>query len=222
MDPGKCQWKHLQFPNFMVNRRKNSIFFLCFCRKNKQASLRICVFCPPSACIRHLHSTVQIQPGGIEWNSPCAYIFPAKEFSFMELKVDMPSLAGQNVDPATFQRVWDRVMPGQAAPRSDTSIPDTALPAVPAEPTPPPEEIPPVETPPAEEQPPVNPEQPPVPDCPAPTPVPDCPQQTQCLTAPAARSVPPARKRRSRSLAPRPPPSVWGKPPRVTAPGWRN
>ena len=63
----------------------------------------------------------------------------------MELKVDMPSLAGQNVDPATFQRVWDRVMPGQAAPRSDTSIPDTALPAVPAEPTPPPEEIPPVD-----------------------------------------------------------------------------
>ncbi len=108
----------------------------------------------------------------------------------MELKVDMPSLAGQNVDPATFQRVWDRVMPGQAAPRSDTSIPDTALPAVPAEPTPPPEEIPPVETPPAEEQPPVNPEQPPVPDCPAPTPVPDCPQQTQCPDCPSCPECP--------------------------------
>ena len=37
----------------------------------------------------------------------------------MELKVDMPSLAGQDIDPATFQRVWDRVrpppLPGAAA-----------------------------------------------------------------------------------------------------------
>ena len=29
----------------------------------------------------------------------------------MELKVDMPSLAGQDIDPETFQRVWNRVMP---------------------------------------------------------------------------------------------------------------
>ena len=31
----------------------------------------------------------------------------------MELKVDMPSLAGQDIDPETFQRVWNRVMPDQ-------------------------------------------------------------------------------------------------------------
>ena len=59
----------------------------------------------------------------------------------MELKVDMPALASQSVDPAAFQRVWDRVMPNQAAPRSDAvppvTIPDTS---VPAEPSPPPEE----------------------------------------------------------------------------------
>ena len=35
----------------------------------------------------------------------------------MELKVDMPSLAGQDIDPETFQRVWNRVMPDQAVPR---------------------------------------------------------------------------------------------------------
>ena len=52
----------------------------------------------------------------------------------MELKVDQPALAGQNIDPATFQRVWDRVMPNQASPRENTSIPDTAVPAVPTEP----------------------------------------------------------------------------------------
>ena len=72
----------------------------------------------------------------------------------MELKVDMPALASQSVDPAAFQRVWDRVMPNQAAPRSDAvppvTIPDTS---VPAEPSPPPEET-------------VPPEQlPSVPDC---------------------------------------------------------
>ena len=50
----------------------------------------------------------------------------------MELKVDMPSLAGQDIDPATFQRVWDRVMPGQATPAArgggdSAGIPDTTL-----------------------------------------------------------------------------------------------
>lgn len=106
----------------------------------------------------------------------------------MELKVDIPSLAGQNVDPATFQRVWDRVMPGQTAPRSDTSIPDTAVPAVPAEPAEPaepvlpPEEIPPVEQPPVE--------QPPVPDCPALDPVPDCPQEPQHPDCPVCPETP--------------------------------
>ena len=49
----------------------------------------------------------------------------------MELKVDQPALAGQNIDPAAFQRVWDRVMPEQAAARENTSIPDTAVPAEP-------------------------------------------------------------------------------------------
>ena len=48
----------------------------------------------------------------------------------MELKVDMPALAGQDIDPATFQRVWNRVMPDQSASREGTatSIPDTAVP----------------------------------------------------------------------------------------------
>ena len=36
----------------------------------------------------------------------------------MELKVDLPALRGQDIDPNTFQRVWDRVMPNQPAPRS--------------------------------------------------------------------------------------------------------
>ena len=31
----------------------------------------------------------------------------------MELKVDLPALRGQDIDPNTFQRVWDRVMPNQ-------------------------------------------------------------------------------------------------------------
>ena len=71
----------------------------------------------------------------------------------MELNVDRSALAGQNIDPNTFQRVWERVMPEQAA------LPDNAVPAVPTE------------TPAA---------LPPVPDCPAQTlpPVPDCPAQT--------------------------------------------
>lgn len=93
----------------------------------------------------------------------------------MELKVDRPALAGQNIDPNTFQRVWDRVMPGQA--RGDISIPDTAVPAVPTE-------TPAGERPPAGQGLPSVPgcpaqETPPVPDCPAQemSPVPDCPAQ---------------------------------------------
>ncbi len=107
----------------------------------------------------------------------------------MELKVDMPSLAGQDIDPATFQRVWDRVMPNQASPRENTSIPDTS---VPAEPTVPPEETPP------EEQPPVTPELPPVPDCPAQPsvpdnpPVPDCPACPECPPCPDTPAPAPA------------------------------
>mgnify|MGYP006990212553 CR=1 FL=1 len=34
---------------------------------------------------------------------------------------DRPALAGRNIDPDTFQRVWDRVMPGQAAPRQSST-----------------------------------------------------------------------------------------------------
>ena len=102
----------------------------------------------------------------------------------MELKVDMPTLAGQDIDPATFQRVWGRVMPSQPSPRegADTSIPDTA---VPAEPT-----VPPEETPPAEEQPPAIPELPPVPDCPAQPPAPDNPEQPPAPDNPEQPPVP--------------------------------
>ncbi len=114
----------------------------------------------------------------------------------MELKVDLPALRGQDIDPNTFQRVWDRVMPNQPAPRSD-AIPDSA---VPAQPTEPPEETPPVEPPPVEppeeEQPPVTPDLPPVPGCPA-EPVcpdcpacPDCPQCPDCPDCPACPDVP--------------------------------
>ena len=46
----------------------------------------------------------------------------------MELKVDIPSLTGQDINPETFQRVWNRVMPDQPAARSDSVLPDTARP----------------------------------------------------------------------------------------------
>ena len=91
----------------------------------------------------------------------------------MELNVNRPALAGQNIDPDTFQRVWARVMPGQApaarAGEAASGIPDTA---VPAEPSVPPEDVTP--QPPAGQTPP---DLPPVPDCPAQElpPVPDCP-----------------------------------------------
>lgn len=111
----------------------------------------------------------------------------------MELKVDIPALAGQSVDPTTFQRVWDRVMPNQAAPRSDTSIPDTAVPAVPtAEEQSQAEERPPVEQPSESNLPPVPdcPSMSPVPDCPAMSPVPDCPQEPQCPACPERPECP--------------------------------
>ena len=94
----------------------------------------------------------------------------------MELKVDRPALAGQDIDPNTFQRVWNRVMPEQ------TALPDNAVPAVPTAP-PVQSELPSVPDCPAQELPPVPdcPAQqlPPVPDCPAQQlpPVPDCPVQ---------------------------------------------
>ena len=94
----------------------------------------------------------------------------------MELKVDRPALAGQDIDPNTFQRVWNRVMPEQ------TALPDNAVPAVPTAP-PVQSELPSVPDCPAQELPPVPDcpaqELPPVPDCPAQQlpPVPDCPAQ---------------------------------------------
>ena len=95
----------------------------------------------------------------------------------MELKVDRPALAGQDIDPNTFQRVWNRVMPEQ------TTLPDHAVPAVPTVPPDAQPELPPVPDCPAQELPPVPDcpaqELPPVPDCPAQElpPVPDCPAQ---------------------------------------------
>ena len=121
----------------------------------------------------------------------------------MELKVDRPALAGQDIDPNTFQRVWSRVTPEQAA------LPDNAVPTVPpaAQPELPPvpecpaQELPPVPDCPAQQLPPVPdcPAQqlPPVPDCPAQElpPVPDCPAQElpsvpDCPGCPSQPSVP--------------------------------
>lgn len=102
----------------------------------------------------------------------------------MELKVDRPALAGQDIDPNTFQRVWSRVTPEQAA------LPDNAVPAVPTVPPAAQPELPPVPECPAQEL-------PPVPDCPAqelPS-VPDCPAQQlpsvpDCPGCPSRPSVP--------------------------------
>ena len=98
----------------------------------------------------------------------------------MELSVNRPALAGQNIDPDTFQRVWDRVMPGQPE-ETEAAPPDTA-----AQPGLPPEEVP--SQPPAEEQP--APELPPVPDCPALPQVPDCPAQPDCPECPSCPECP--------------------------------
>lgn len=94
----------------------------------------------------------------------------------MELKVDRPALAGQDIDPNTFQRVWSRVTPEQAA------LPDNAVPAVPTVPPAAQPELPPVPDCPAQEL-------PPVPDCPAQElpPVPDCPG---CPSRPSVPNCP--------------------------------
>ncbi|NBI08440.1 hypothetical protein D1641_00190 [Colidextribacter sp. OB.20] len=130
----------------------------------------------------------------------------------MELKVDMPSLAGQDIDPETFQRVWNRVMPGQSAP---AAIPDTAvlaeptLPPVPdclAEPiTPPVPECPAEPAAPPVPECPAEPTIPPVPECPAEPavpPVPECPTRPQCSC-----SCRPVRPNRPRELEVDPAPS---------------
>lgn len=99
----------------------------------------------------------------------------------MELNVNRPALAGQNIDPDTFQRVWGRVMPGQPSPREESS--PTGPNTTPAEPSTPPQEVPPST--PELPQVPVctNPDLPQVPDCPVDTTpslpsVPDCPTDT--------------------------------------------
>ena len=104
----------------------------------------------------------------------------------MERNVDLPPLAGQDIDPETFQRVWGRISSGQTAPRSD-GIPDTAVPAQPTEEQPPVEQ-PPVEQPP--EQPPVTPDLPPVPDCPAEPVCPECPECPSCPECPECPGTP--------------------------------
>lgn len=115
----------------------------------------------------------------------------------MELKVDRPALAGQDIDPDTFQRVWDRVMPEGSGP----AVPDGAVPAQPSvppeqavqqQPSVPvcPAEAPPERPAPPEEVPPAGPALPPVPDCPAPPAVPDCPAETQCPVCPSAPAAP--------------------------------
>ncbi len=99
----------------------------------------------------------------------------------MELNVNRPALAGQDIDPDTFQRVWNRVMPNQPSPRAEQSIPDTAVPAEPTQPTRP--------------EAPAQPEPSPVPACPAEPepslpPVPDCPAEPECPACPEAPECP--------------------------------
>ncbi len=109
----------------------------------------------------------------------------------MELKVDMPALAGQNVDPAAFRRVWDRVMPGQAVPAEPSIPPEAALPAEPSQGEQPENpDLPPV--PECQTQPPVPecPTQPPVPECSTQPPVPECPTQPPVPECPTQPPVP--------------------------------
>ena len=120
----------------------------------------------------------------------------------MELKVDRPALAGQDIDPNTFQRVWNRVMPEQ------TALPDNAIPAVPTVP-PVQSELPSVPDCPAQQL-------PPVPDCPAQQlpPVPDCPAQ-QLPPGPdcPAQELPPVPDCPAQQLPPVPDCLVQEKPP---------
>ena len=55
----------------------------------------------------------------------------------MEEKTTIPS-AGEGVDPETFRRVWQRVMPDQTdspleVENAPAAVPDTARPAVPTQ-----------------------------------------------------------------------------------------
>lgn len=115
----------------------------------------------------------------------------------MELKVDLPSLAGQDIDPDTFQRVWNRVMPDQSLSpiEMDTIEPvPPEQPIQPIQPIQPPETIQPIE--PVE---PAPPEVPDLPDLPEPPSVQLLPalmdqlyaawQRSQCLTRQTSGSV---------------------------------
>ena len=116
----------------------------------------------------------------------------------MELKVDMPSLAGQDIDPETFQRVWNRVMPDQAVPRAQegaVSVPDTAVPAEPRSPS---------------RSSPLS---------PTARPSRSAPSARRSRSAPPAPSAPPSQ---SRCPPLRRPPSAWGRHLRRTADGWRR
>ena len=61
----------------------------------------------------------------------------------MEQRTDFSPLQGQGIDPDTFRRVWERVMPDQSRSPLSVDPPDPALSApeasVPARPSPPPE-----------------------------------------------------------------------------------
>lgn len=115
----------------------------------------------------------------------------------MELKVDLPALAGKDIDPAAFQRVWNRVMPDQSLSpiEMDTIEPvPPEQPIQPIQPIQPPETIQPIE--PVE---PAPPEVPDLPDLPEPPSVQLLPalmdqlyaawQRSQCLTRQTSGSV---------------------------------
>ena len=111
----------------------------------------------------------------------------------MELKVDLPSLAGQDIDPDTFQRVWNRVMPDQTAPAAREEpvpgIPDTAIPVEP---------------------------------CLSCLRCPTVRRSRSARNAPPAPSVPTGRTSRERFRRLKRPPSAWERPLRGTASGWRS
>lgn len=112
----------------------------------------------------------------------------------MELKVDLPSLAGQDIDPDTFQRVWNRVMPDQSLSPIEMDTIEPVPPEQPIQPIQPPETIQPIE--PVE---PAPPEVPDLPDLPEPPSVQLLPalmdqlyaawQRSQCLTRQTSGSV---------------------------------
>lgn len=112
----------------------------------------------------------------------------------MELKVDLPALAGKDIDPAAFQRVWNRVMPDQSLSPIEMDTIEPVPPEQPIQPIQPPETIQPIE--PVE---PAPPEVPDLPDLPEPPSVQLLPalmdqlyaawQRSQCLTRQTSGSV---------------------------------